>query len=393
MNKPNWLSSQKHLIFVLVTLCYWIGMYTYVPILSPYLESLGATYSYVGIVLGSYGFMQILFRLPIGIASDRMRVRRPYMIAGMAAVFVSCLLFALTSTPGWALVARAISGIAASTWVAFTVLYASYYAKDQATQAMGTISFMTVIGQCIGMVLSGMLVDHYSWHATFWVGACAGIVGLIACLFIKEPQEGVFRDPIQTKDITAVMREKLLLKVSTLSILAHIILFVTMFGFTPSYAVDLGATTTQVSLLSFVFMVPHAIASLSAGRWLAPRFGAWNVVIIGFVVSSLCTLLIPFTSSLGLLMVTQAFNGFAQGLHMPLLMGLAIQSINQEKRATAMGFYQAVYALGMFGGPFIAGWLNDWYDLQGGFFFAGIVGLVAILLTSSWKQRANLSLR
>ncbi|MFD2613291.1 MFS transporter [Paenibacillus gansuensis] len=380
------MARKHHLLFIFVTLMYWISLYIYVPILSPYLESMHISYFYVGIVLGSYGFMQILIRLPLGILSDRMRVRKPYILLGMITVTLSCILFAAGADPGWALAGRAMSGVAASSWVAFTVLYAGYFAKEQTTHAMGTISFLTVAGQCAGMVASGWLAGSYGWNAAFWTGAVIGLIGLAAAFGIYEPREGVYREPIRARDLTLVMKEPALLKASVLSILAHIVLFVTMFGFTPSYALGLGASKNDLSLVSFAFMVPHALASLYTGRWLAPRFGVWRVLLIGFALSSICTLAIPFTRTLGTLMLTQALNGFAQGLHLPLLMALAIRTVDQEQRATAMGFYQAVYALGMFGGPFIAGWINESFSLAGGFYFAAIAATAAVLLGFLWRR-------
>jgi MFS family permease len=53
----------------------------------------------------------------------------------------------------------------------------------------------------------------------------------------------------------------------------------------------------------------------------------------------------------GLLCVVQSVNGFSQGILFPLLLGMSIESIPHEKRATAMGAYQALYAIGMFAGP------------------------------------------
>src|SRR5690554_2198278 len=148
-NKPVTITRFDHFIFILVTTLYWTSLYIYVPILSPYVESLGATYTFVNIVLGSYGLMQILIRLPLGILSDRMRVRKPYIALGLLTSALSCLCFALTDQLGWTLVARAIAGISASTWVAFAVLYASYFLKHESTRAMGIISLVTVLGQLL----------------------------------------------------------------------------------------------------------------------------------------------------------------------------------------------------------------------------------------------------
>lgn len=382
-------SRYDHFIFVIVTLFYWISLYIYVPILSPYMESLGATYAFVGIVLGSYGFMQILIRLPIGILSDQMRRRKPYIALGLLTTALSCFCLLVSDHLGWTLASRMIAGISASTWVAFTVLYASYFSNNETTRAMGIMSLVTVIGQLVGMGFSGYLVDIFGWHSTFWIGGIVGIVGFFIAFLIKEPQDGVAREPIKTKDLTSVMKVPIIIKVSLLSILAHSILFITMFGFTPSYAISLDASKSELSYLVFAFMIPHGLAAYYSGKSLAPRFGSWNVILVGFVFSGLCTLLIPFVQTLPMLYVTQAINGLALGLSLPLFLGLAIETIEHSKRATAMGFYQAVYAIGIFMGPFVAGWVNNSIGLTAGFYFGGSLGIIASILTLYWGYKSK----
>lgn len=379
--------SQRRLaLFAAATILYWISLYTYVPALSPFLEDRGYSYSLIGLVLGSYGFVQILVRVPLGIWSDRLGIRKPFLLAGFAASTLSCLLFLIPGHWGWPLAGRAMSGVSASTWVGFTVLFASYYPKEEATRAMGTISFLTVVGQLAGMAVSGYLAEGFGWNAIFLAGALAGMLGLLLAFTLYEPPADPDRAPMRGRDLAAVMRSPMLLKVAVLSILAHGILFITMFGFTPSKAMEMGADKSGITLLSVCFMVPHAITAILSGKVFAPRFGPWNTALAGFAVSALCTLAIPFVPSFGILCLTQAVNGFAQGLHLPLLLGLAIQEIEPAKRATAMGFYQAVYALGMFSGPFVAGWLNESYGLSGGFYLGAAIGLAAAVLTFFWKQ-------
>ena len=91
--------------------------------------------------------------------------------------------------------------------------------------------------------------------------------------------------------------------------------------------------------------------------------------------------------TLGVLIATQAVNGFGQGLHMPLLLGLAIRDVEQTGRATAMGLYQALYAVGMFSGPFLAGWLNGSWGLDSGFLFGAFAGFVAFVLVWHWSRK------
>lgn len=50
------------------------------------------------------------------------------------------------------------------------------------------------------------------------------------------------------------------------------------------------------------------------------------------------------------------------------------------KRATAMGFYQAIYGLGMFLGPLAMGGMGDLLTLNEGFIILGLLGCVTSIL-------------
>ncbi len=42
-----------------------------------------------------------------------------------------------------------------------------------------------------------------------------------------------------------------------------------------------------------------------------------------------------------------------------MMVGLSIQNVDASRRATAMGFHQAVYSIGLFAGPWIGGIIAD----------------------------------
>ena len=78
---------------------------------------------------------------------------------------------------------------------------------------------------------------------------------------------------------------------------------------------------------------------------------------------------------------------------MPQTMSGAIEEIPDEKRGAAMGIYQAVYGLGMFVGPVLAGLIMERFPAaaSGGseavpaysavFFMAMIIALAGLVLT------------
>lgn len=363
-------------------------MYVYVPTLSPFLSERGLSLQFIGIVLGSYGFVQMFVRFPLGILSDRWGKRKPFILLGMLTAAISCLLFLIPGLWIWPLAGRLMAGVCASTWVAFTVLYAGYFGAGQTGHAMGNISVMTVSGQMIGMLLSGWLTEGFNQNAPFSLGAIIAGIGLLLAFLLKEPRPGQSDQPgMSFAMIKNVVRTKTLLQVSLLSILAHGVLFITMFGFTPLKAQEMGAGGIGLTVLVFAFMLPHAFASLVTARWFTPRFGYWGTIGAGFVLSTLCTAAMVFAQSFGMLVATQAINGFAQGLHMPLLLGLAIRDVALPGRATAMGLYQALYAIGMFSGPFLAGWLNENWGLNSGFLFGSLLGAAAAFLVWAWARQ------
>jgi predicted MFS family arabinose efflux permease len=354
---------------------------------------MGGKYTFIGIVLSSYGLMQFLFRLPIGIYSDLIRLRRPFIVMGMLISMTSCLVFALTDSLVWVLIARSLAGVAAATWVVFTVLYSSYFVDREVHRAMSSISFVVVLAQLIGMSLSGFIANEWGWRAPFWIGGITSMIAAILALFIYEVKDGTPRVPVKMKDLTSIIKEPMLLKVSLLSILAHSIIFTTMFGFVPAYALNIGLHASDISLIVFSFMIPHAMATLFMGKFIVPLLGKWKSLNIAFLASAFFTLLTPFIGSKGWLMIVQGFIGFFLGILFPLLLGLAIESISHEKRATAMGVYQALYAVGMFSGPFIAGILNSSFGITAGFYFTGILGIIASILIIIWSRNEAITLK
>lgn len=378
------MASNRRILFYLVTMMYWFSMYTYVPILSPYVEHLGGSIFVIGLVVGSYGFTQLLVRIPLGIWSDRIGKRKLFIIAGIACAALSSLGFALTTNVWIVLGFRALAGVAAASWVAFTVLFASYFEPDEAPKAMGIISFYTSIGQMIATTSGGFLAEYIGWGAPFYIGAIVGLIGLILALYIVEKKPKEKKQPIAVKELLKMGSEKMLLSVSVLAILVQCITFTTMFGFTPLHASNLGVSKADLSILTLLSTLPNAIAGYLSGGYFTNKMGERKTIALGFLLAAICTITLPFTSSFLLLIVTQGINGFAQGMTMPVLMGLAIKSVHEDRRASAMGFFQAVYSLGMFGGPFITGWIGEWASLSTGFILIGVISLVGSILTMKW---------
>jgi MFS family permease len=365
-------------------------MYTCVPILTAYLKDLGASNRMAGLIVGMYGLSQMLLRIPVGVLSDRFHKRKIFILFGIVFSILSGAGILFSENVTWILFLRALAGAAAATWVDFTILFTSYFLKEETSKAIGTISFYSMTGQMLGILCGGWFADQFSWQSSFLIGAVVGGVGLVAGFFIVEHFDE--NEPrITTKVVLQVASDKVLLTVSFLAILSQLLTFATVFGFTPVFAQSLGASKFDMGLLTFFSTFPSAIAAWIGGGYLTSKFGEKKVVIAGFMLTGIFTLLIPFSGSIWILIFTQTLAGFGRGVVSPILMSLSIKNVDSGKRSTAMGFYQAIYGLGMFMGPLMMGILGDWMTLKQGFILIGLVGCLTAGLSQVMIREVKLA--
>lgn len=362
-------------LFGLVTIIYWFALYIYVPILPTYVTHLGGSLKMVGLVVGSYGLVQMLLRIPLGIWSDRIGKRKIFVTLGLLLALASSLTMGLFPNVTAILIGRSLSGAAAATWVSFTVLFSSYFPSQDAPRAMGLAMFYNSLGQMIATSMGGYIAQAHGWQAPFLLGAIVALGGALLSLRLKE-SNWIEREPLKVSELLAVGQEKGLLIVSGLAILTQCMTFATVYGFTPIYAEALGATPGELSLLTFFSTLPVALAALSSSSGFVTRLGEERVVFGGFILGALAAAIVPFTTTLSQLYVTQAIGSLGRGVVFPVLMGLSIKTVPETKRATAMGFFQAIYALGMFGGPVLVGIIGDVSGLTGGFLATGLIGVI-----------------
>ena len=272
------ISSYRIPLFCAVTMLFWMSMYTSVPIMAPYVEFLGGSHQLAGWIVGMYGISQMLLRIPVGIMSDRFHKRRLFITFGLLFTAITGLGLWFTHDFTWILILRALAGAAAATWVDFTVLFTSYYKHEESTKAIGTISFFNSLGQVLGILSAGWAADKLRVGIRVHSRCSARSTGHGRILFLIEKVE---KDApkITLRGIGNVATDRTLLFVSLLAILSQVLIFATVFGFTPVYATQLGADKFSLSLLSLFANVPVALASLFGGRRWSVRYGEKRMVV------------------------------------------------------------------------------------------------------------------
>jgi MFS family permease len=175
-------------------------------------------------------------------------------------------------------------------------------------------------------------------------------------------------------------RVRAVVAASVVAALGQFAFWVTVNGFTPIYAVRLGASPETLGLLTMVSLIPYALAPMLGDSLRALHVRERHLVFAGYLVVAAATLAIPFIHSIPMLMLSQGIGGIGRGVVFPALMSCAIEAVAPGERATAMGFFQAVYALGMTLGPWIAGALVAGVGLGGVFVLTAALTAVGAVI-------------
>ena len=129
------------------------------------------------------------------------------------------------------------------------------------------------------------------------------------------------------------------------------------------YADGLGASKSALGVIGVIALLPYTLASFINHR-VADRLGENRALFVGILIMATMAFVVPLITNLPLLAITQGISGIGRGMTYPLLMGLSIRQIPDHDRATAMGVFQATYAIGMFLGPMTCGALSDVFGLS-----------------------------
>jgi predicted MFS family arabinose efflux permease len=348
---------------------YWASLYVYVPILPTHARSLGATEAQIGAILASYGLTQLFFRLPLGLLSDRLQRKKVFALIGTLLIAASGVGLALSDTPTGLFAFRALSGCAATAWVTITVLYNSQFPIEQAVRTSGQLNFLSAIGQITAMTSGGLIADSWGARLTFWASAVLSLPTLVAFSVVKDVR-GTRGAGITLPQFRRAITTPRLLLVSGLAACSQYAMFATSLGFAAVRAQDLGASDVQLGLLTTAVQVAKAIPMLVIGVRGRPG-NSRRATIIGLTLIAVPLLAFPFFEELHWLIACQFAMGVGVGIAFPVLMGLALQAVDPEARASAMGVFQSIYALGMTLGPAVSG------------LFAARWGIVGVYLTNA----------
>lgn len=375
---------QQGLLLAIVGM-YWFSQYVYMPYQTPYLLSIGAAASLAGIVVGAYGFTQLLLRLPVGLLADRRGKHKTFILLGAVSVGAASLLRTLFPNEIGFLCANLLAGMASAMWISFMVLYSGYFRAEEMQKAMGRIITVNNLGILFGFLAGTLLYDRMGMQFLCILSCAVSIPAVALALLIREPSPNLPRLPIH--ELVRVCLDKKLLLFSLFALVQQGVLMSTCMSFTTEIAKQRGASGWEIGLCSIVYIAAAVATSYFSSSNTAAKLGGrgWIPLIFGGLV--LYCILIPLVPNVWWIYPVQVLAGASTGILFPFCTSEAMQNVPPEKKSTAMGFFQAVYAIGMTFFPIFTGALAQSFGLSVAFYFLTLLAATGVAVSLIYYRK------
>ncbi len=333
---------------------FWIAMYVYIPYQTTYLKAIGIASSQIGIIVGAYGISQMLLRYPVGVLADRQNFHKIFILLGGGSAAVASVFRIILHNDLGFFIGNILSGLASAMWISFMVLYMSYYSEEEQRQATGKIVFANNIGMLSGFVISSLLYQLVGMQIICGFSVLAGVISFGFALALTSEKENKEKK-IELRAQLALCHRKRLVLYSILALVQQGIQAATAMSFSMQIVTGLGGDLKEVGISSTIYMFSAVLWAKVSTTKQCGKIPVKVLVSGIFFVNGVYLILMPEANLICQIYILQILPGMATGLLFSCLTAEAMIGIAPEIKATAMGVYQTVYAVGITIFPMIGG--------------------------------------
>jgi len=371
-----------------------IGFGMILPLLPFYAQRFHATPLQIGVLFSSYSLAQLVFAPLLGRLSDRTG-RRPVLLASICGSAAAYLLFAAAGSFPMLLLARTLSGIAASNYGIAQAYIADVTAPEERSRAMGLVGAAFGSGFVLGPALGGLLARFGTGAVPLAAAALSGLNLLIALIWLPESLPREVRGRSQAHPWLDVDGLRGLWRDVPLRGLM-LLFFLVMLGFSMMEGTlalfcqeRFGFGVAETSwLFAYVGVVLVVIQGGLIGP-LARRFGERRLILGGILLMGLGLGLLAVAPELWLLSLSLGLLALGSGLHNPSTLALLSRLTRAESQGGTIGLSRSFGALARALGPPAGTWLFGAAGPGWPFWAAGGVMLVAWLIAWDLLRRVT----
>lgn len=346
------------------------------PLLPAFLTTtLGASTTTLGAIEGAAESLSAFLKLASGWWSDRVKARKPLVVAGYALATIARPLVAVATSAGQVMAIRLTDrvgkGIRTSPRDA---LIADAVDPSQRGRAFGFHRAADNLGGATGPLVAAALLTFagLSMRSVFWLAAIPGVLSVIVLVaFVKETK--------LAEEAKPAAREKGPLGRRFWLYLAVLFVF-TLGSSTDAFlllrAGDLGVPLALMPAIWALLNVVKALSSTHGGA-LSDRFGRRPLIVSGWFLYGLVYVGFAMASEAwhawALFAVYGVFFGLTEGAEKALVADL----VPAARRGTAFGFYHLAIGLAALPASLVFGLVWDAYGAERAFVLGAALALAA----------------
>ena len=392
-------------VLIMAALAFALAQTMVVPALPGIQSELGVSQTTVTFVFTAFLLTASVATPIIGRLGDMFGKER-MLVATLAVFALGSLVAALSHSIGWLIAGRAIQGVAGAVFPLAFGIIRDEFPREKVAQGIGLISATFGIGGGVGLVASGLILDHLSYEWIFWIGLPMTVLAAVLAYFfvpaspVRSPAKidwggaallagslvslligvsegnalgwdsapilGLFalaailaviwvrfeRDQPEPMVDMAMMRDRTVLSTNLTAMLigfgmfGSFILIPQFVQIPEASGYGFGATVTEAGL----FMLPSAIVMLFAGPmagWLGERFGSKLPLLIGTTLATSSFILLALEHSTHLsVYIASALLGIGVGFSFAAMANLIVGAVDQRQTGVATGINTIMRTIG-----------------------------------------------
>jgi predicted MFS family arabinose efflux permease len=227
----------------------------------------------------------------------------------------------------------------------------------------------------MGFIASTVFYSRLGMKFLCSMSTIAGIVGALLALNIKEHQNEGISSSLPFTKYLAICKNKRLIFFAILALIQQGIQMSTTMSFTTQILKDLGATSLIVGLSSILYMACAVLSSGFASTKFCIKQGPRLWIPFVFSLVTAYCILVPTVKSIPAIFLLQIIPGMSTGILFSYLTSESMKEVPQFQKSTAMGFFQAVFALGMSVFPMLVGKIASSVSIKNGYFVLAAISL------------------
>jgi len=350
------------------------------PLIPLYLVSIGASAWVVGLVEGAAESTASLLKVFSGYWSDKIRKRKPFVLAGYSLSTITKPLFAFAYSWPLVLFVRIFERIGKGIRTApRDAIIAESTDASVLGKAYGFHRAMDGIGSISGAVIALILFPMLGFRNIFLIAFIPGAIAVLCILFIKEKH--AIKETKKEKTMSFKVSLKTLPRNLKLFILVSTVFAFGHFGyaFLLLKARNIGLANDTAIFLYVLFYIVYTLFIIPSGI-LSDKIGRKPVLMMGYVLFAVTAIALLFTSQMYALLIVFVIYGIFYAMIDGVQRAFVVDLAPADLKATALGTFHTAISLVALPGGFLAGLIWDGISPEATFLFALTLSLLAIML-------------